>query len=226
MKSKPLIDLPRQVHAISAFDLDHTLFSENSSYRFGLYLYYKKILSFSALLFILGCHFRHKCGILPIDKLHENAFNRLFLGRFAPHVRQWALDFLEEHFQSLLYTPALDKLKKAQTAGHLTVLLSSTPDFLVEPIANRLNIPLWDATQYTVDKDHRFCHIDQLMLGEDKAHILDRLAEKYGVPRQKIYAYSDSHLDLPFLTHAGVAYGVNPNRKLRSICRRKGWEII
>lgn len=211
---------------ISAFDLDHTLLSKNSSYRFGCYLYRKNKISFASLAFIIGCNIRHGCGLLSITQLHECAFKRLFLGLDATIVRQWALDFIDEHLESLYYAPAIHKLKLAQAAGHLTVLLSSSPDFLVGPIANRLGISLWDATQYAVDKDHRFCHINQLMLGEDKATVLKRLRETHHVLPRDVYAYSDSHLDLPFLISAGIPCGVNPNRHLRSICRRNGWKMI
>ena len=218
-------ELNKKTLSISAFDLDHTLFSDNSSYRFGKYLCGKKLLSLRSLAFIIGCNIRHTAGFLPITQLHEKAFRRLFQGRSSLLVRQWAIDFLDENFENLLYSPAINKLKLAQ-AGHLTVILSSTPDFLVEPIAKRLNVSCWDATQYAVDKDQTFCHITKLVLGSDKASILDEMARRHNVPKHEIYAYSDSHLDVPFLMAAGTAYGVNPNRKLRSICRKNNWSII
>lgn len=223
LKSKVL---NQKIRSISAFDLDHTLFSENSSYRFGKYLCDKKLLSLHSLAFIVGCNIRHKIGLLPITKLHESAFQRLFFGRSSLVVRQWAKDFLTEQFEKLLYLPAIIKLRQAQEAGHLTVILSSTPDFLVEPIAQQLKVPLWDSTQYEIDQNNQFCGIKKLLLGENKALILEQLGQKYGVSKQDVYAYSDSHLDLPFLMAAGTKYGVNPNRKLRSICRQNNWAII
>jgi HAD superfamily hydrolase (TIGR01490 family) len=225
MKSKAP-GLPSQVCSISAFDLDHTLLSDNSSYRFGCYLYRKNKISLRALAFIIGCNIGHQCGFLSLPQLHEIAFNRLFLGWDAPAVKRWALDFLDESLDPMLYIPAVTQLKQAQAAGHLTVLLSSSPDFLVEPIAKRLDLSLWEATRYAVDKDQRFCQIDQLMLGEDKANVLKDLKERYQVSSQETYAYSDSHHDLPFLTSAGVPCAVNPNRQLRAVCRRNGWKVI
>jgi phosphoserine phosphatase len=180
----------------------------------------------SSLAFIIGCNLRHSLGLLSIVKLHESAFKRLFQGRSLPLIKQWTEEFLSAYFEILLYPPAIEKLKLAQRAGHMTAILSSGPDFLVEPIAKRLNATFWAATQYAVDKDQKFCHIERLMLGGDKASILNGLGDSYGVPKEGIHAYSDSHLDLPFLMAAGTAYGVNPNRKLRLICRKNGWPII
>jgi HAD superfamily hydrolase (TIGR01490 family) len=211
---------------IHAFDLDHTLFSSNSSYCFGRYLCSKKLLPFRSLLFIIGCSVRHSMGLLPIVQLHEDAFKRLFLGRSYLLVQQWAEEFIHAYFEKLLYPPAVAALKSAQEAGHLTAILSSTPDFIVEPIAKRLNIPFWDATRYAIDSQQKFCGIDKLMLGQDKALCLAQLANQYHVGKNETYAYSDSHLDLPFLLAAGKAYGVNPNRKLRRICGEKGWPVI
>lgn len=219
--------IPNQmIHSISAFDLDHTLFTKNSSYSFGCYLCKRKILPLSTLVFIVSCSVRHSIGLLPITKLHEEAFKRLFLGRSLPLVQEWAHEFIFENFDKLIYPPAIAALKSAQDAGHLTAILSSSPDFIVKPIAKRLNISYWQGSQYAVDHQKKFCSIAKLMLGPDKAHCLIELAGQYKVERRETYAYSDSHLDLPFLLAAGKAFGVNPNRKLRSICHKNKWPII
>lgn len=212
--------------SLSAFDLDHTLFSDNGSYRFGLYLCKRKLLPYKSLAFILSCNIRHAVGLLSIVNLHESAFIRLFKGRSQVMVKEWTEDFLQENFDNLLYSPAIKKLKSAQKAGHLTAILSSSPDFLVEPIAKKLNVPIWKSTQYTIDKDQRFSQIKNLMLGHDKAQVLNQLMQYYQISKQETFAYSDSHLDLPFLLAAGFPCGVNPNRKLKSLCKRHHWPMI
>lgn len=219
----PLIVSPE---AISAFDLDHTLLSANSSYLFCRYLCRKKILPFNCLLFTFGCSVLFRLGFLSIPELHQKAFNYLFKNKNVADVSQWALDFVNQYLDSLIYFPAIEKLKTAQEAGHLTVLLSSSPSFLVEPIAKKLNISLWESTEYAVDADRKFSSILKLLLGNNKASILNELKKEYQIPNHKTYAFSDSHSDLPFLIASGVAYGVNPDRKLRSICRQKNWPII
>jgi phosphoserine phosphatase len=220
------LEAVNNVRSISAFDLDHTLLSDNTSYRFCLYLCKKKYLPLSSLAFIFGCNIRHSLGVLSIVGLHESAFSRLFKGRSSLTIKQWAFDFLDEYLDSFLYEPAIKKLKEAQSAGHFTAILSSSPDFLVEPIAKRLEIPFWKSTRYAVDKENKFSHIAELMQGSDKAKIIGELSSLYHVPKKEITAYSDSHLDLPFLMAAGTSYGVNPNRKLRSLCQKNNWSII
>lgn len=219
-------ELHRNFSSISAFDLDHTLFNANSGYLFGRYLCRRKLLPLKALGFIIGCYVSCALGFLSIEALHQKAFKRLFKGRLSSTVKQWTEDFLEENFEKSLYLPAINELKSAQDRGHLTAILSCAPCFLVEPIAKRLNVPIWEGTEYGVDNDHKFSHIASLVLGCDKASILKDIGSQYNISKQKIHAYSDSHHDLPFLYAAGHACGVKPNRKLRAICQKNKWPII
>lgn len=212
--------------SISAFDLDHTLLSGNSSFLFGKYLCKQKYLSRKNLYYIFFCYFLYYIGILSIKNLHKNAFRYLFNEKSASEVKGWVDEFLAKYLKGNLYSPALNRLEQAQIEGHYTVILSSSPDFLVGPIAQRLGVSHWQATQYGVDKDGQFCHIAKLMLGEDKAQFLKNLSEKRGCHRHDLTVYSDSYLDMPALLTAGMAVGVNPDRKLRAICRERQWPII
>lgn len=214
------------INGISAFDLDNTLISSNSSYDFGKYLCKHRYLPVSSLFYIVGYSLSHTTGLLSIERLHHCAFERLFKGRSAQDIRLIAMDFLDEFFGSMLYVPAIEALRLAQDRGHLTVLLSSGPEFLVGEIAKRLNIPLWHSTQYAIDKDSHFCHISKLMLGADKARILENLRQQFAIRLEDTFAYSDSHLDLPMLKAAGNAIAVNPNKRLRRLCQHNLWPIL
>lgn len=211
---------------ISAFDLDRTLFRENSSFCFGIYLYRQKRIPLRSLIFILTCNLRFTLGMLSIQRLHQKAFDHLFRGKALTLVNKWAADFVESNFEHLIYHPACEKLRLAQRSGHMTAILSSSPAFLVEPIAKRFGVSVWQSTEYAVDEDQNFCRISKLVLGEDKARFIAGLLQQQGLCKHDVTAYSDSHHDLPFLEAAGTAVGVNPDRKLRSVCLNKNWTII
>lgn len=211
---------------ISAFDLDRTLFRENSSYYFGLYLYRQRRIPLRSLIFILTCNVRFALGLISIQRLHQKAFDYLFRGKARSLIKKWAVDFVDSHFDLLIYKPACERMKQAQESGHLTAILSSSPAFLVEPIAKRFGVSVWQSTEYAVDEEQNFCHISRLVLGRDKALFIADLLKQQGLSKDDIIAYSDSFHDLPFLESAGTAIGVNPDRKLRSICLRKNWTII
>lgn len=215
-----------KITGISAFDLDNTLVSVNSSFDFGRYLCKRRFLHLTSFLYIIGYSLFHKAGVLSIEKVHYGAFERFFKGRSEPEVKVLAHQFLDLILDKILYQPAISALRTAQAEGHLTLLLSSGPDFLVGEVAKRLGIPYWQSTQYAVDKDRHFCHISRLMLGADKAQILADLRHQFAVSKENTFAYSDSHLDLPFLLEAGSSIAVNPNRELRRQCQQNGWQII
>lgn len=217
----------KPIKQISVFDLDHTLFSGNSSFSFGLYLFRKKHYSFAHLLAISVVYALVYAGVLSIAKLHEVGFKYLFRGKSEIELKEWVEEFLnEKSFETHLYKPAFEKLKAAQAEGQLTVILSTSPAFIVEAISKRLNVTHWRATQYALDNERRFCHILHIMQGEDKARCIEELCQQHGLNKRAVTAYSDSYLDLPLLLIAGSPIGVNPDRKLRSICKKKHWPII
>lgn len=105
-------------------------------------------------------------------------------------------------------------------------ILSSSPDFLVESIAKRLNIPYWIGTCYRVDQEGQICEIAQVVDGEYKAEFLHQLMRRYQLNKEQVTAYSDSLLDLPMMNVAGVKVGVNPGRLFYSHCKKHHWNII
>lgn len=208
------------------FDLDHTLLSVNSSFRFGLFLYRQNFFSFWTLLACLSDYARHKWLGMPLKTLHANSFYRLFVGRSRSQVLAYVNQFLNENLSLLLFAPVVNRLKEAQVQGRRILILSSSPDFLVEEIARRLTVEKWKATVYQIDSQGNFSTLYGVMDGDDKALYVNTLARSLSIPLSGITAYSDSSLDLPLLKIVGRAIGVVPDSNLRRHCLRMGWEII
>jgi len=208
---------------VSVFDLDFTLLSVNSSYHFGTFLYRNGVISFLEMLKLVSLYARHKVFGMSTDKLHHKVFYRLFKGRSVIFFRQQVERYLDEVWNNIIYLPGFRRLVEAQQQGQCTVILSNAPNFLVESIANRFSVDEWEATVYGVDSNKKFSSIVKVMNGRDKAQYLcDHLKPYY----EEVHAYSDSILDLPFLEAATVPVGVNPDQRLRAICRNKNWKII
>lgn len=232
MKSKTrLLSIPNvsnlEITQLSCFDLDHTLLKVNSSYQFGVYLYQQGMFSYTLLLYLLCLCGLHKWGLLSVETLQNKIFARLFAGVKRDSMQAHAVAFLDQQLERHLYIPALKRLREAQgAAGHYTAILSSSPDFLVQLIADRLSVDAWDATAYAVDADQCFVRIERFVLGEDKARSMRALSHKWGIAQEATTAYSDSILDLSFLQAAGRAVAVNPDRALRTLCRQTQWPIL
>ncbi len=211
---------------ISAFDLDCTLLKVTSSFAFAKFLYAQRYFSFAKIASVVFFTVSHKLGFLSIEEVHQRAFQNFFFGANAIQIRQFAEQFVTLSVDELIYQPAIAKLKEAQRAGEQVAILSSSPDFLVEPIAKRLGVSHCLATQYAVDKDGCFCHISVIVQGRQKANYLDEWRCTSGCAKEQVTAYSDSFHDLEFLQAAGTAVGVNVDRKLKAHCHAHGWAMI
>ncbi|MBA2369182.1 MAG: HAD-IB family phosphatase [Candidatus Protochlamydia sp.] len=211
---------------LNVFDLDHTLLKENCSYRFGAYLYKQGALSFFSVLACLCYYARHKLLHMSLQKTHQKIFNRLFKGRSFHKIQQYADAFIKESLADLYYPPVLKRLSEAIKKGDYTLILSSSPDFLVERIARDLGTTNWHGTIYEVDEQGFFSHISHVIDGHEKVEVVKRLACKMDLDPCLMVAYSDSYLDLPILKIAGTAIGVKPDYQLKRVCQNLGWEII
>lgn len=213
-------------HHLSVFDLDHTLLSTNASFEFGRYLYRKGVFSFPRMVCLVATYLLHKTGVLSLLGLHQAIFQQLFLGRPSAQILRHLRPFLNQHLSGQLYAPALKALRSAQKHSHYTAILSSSPDFLVEPIAEILGVDAWFATHYDIDKRNCFSRISRFVGGFEKADFLKNLIEQCQISKMMTTAYSDSHHDLPMLNVVGNPVGVNPNTRLRQVCEQKGWRIL
>lgn len=208
------------------FDLDHTLIKGNVSYAFGKYLYRKGALPLFPMLKCIYAYFCHKSLGKSLAWLHGKVLQTSFKAFRKASLVGYVEEFLDQFLANLYYKPAYEAFCLAQKQGALMAILSSSPDFLVESIAKRLNIPYWIGTCYRVDQEGQICEIAQVVDGEYKAEFLHQLMRRYQLNKEQVTAYSDSLLDLPMMNVAGVKVGVNPGRLFYSHCKKHHWNII
>ena len=163
---------------------------------------------------------------MSLAQLHDKVFEHLLKGRLLETIEQHVEPFLQDYLFSRIYPPAIAKLRLAQHLGHYTLILSNSPSFLVEKIAQLLGVNEWRATEYAVDKELKLCHIASIMQGKEKASCVQEIAGRLCISKEEITAYSDSFLDLPFLLTAGTPIAVNPDRKLRRFSEEHQWAIL
>lgn len=218
--------MSNSVRSISLFDLDHTLFKVNSSFRFGIHLYKRKLLSSKKMLFLMGCYGLHRLGMMDPSTLNQNAARTFFIGQSLPFLDKIVLEFLAEEFSVMLNLLVVQCLLDAKARGDYIVILSSSPDFIVRRVAEKFGVDEWAATQYSISKDKIITGIANTMEGRDKAEFVIRSIEKYGMSKKNVFGYTDSHLDTPFLEAVGVPIAVNPDKILKRTCRKRGWQCL
>jgi HAD superfamily hydrolase (TIGR01490 family) len=211
---------------LTVFDLDRTIVADNCSLGFCRYLVRKNVLPSSSLIYSLFYYLKHVFFGMNLLNLHNRIFDHLLRGKSLEQLEENVEPFLKDYLLSQIYSPVLAELRLAQHLGYYTLILSNSPSFLVEKIAQFLGVNEWRATQYAVDKERKLCHITSIMQGEEKASCVQEIAKKLSIEKEQITAYSDSFLDLPLLLAAGTPIAVNPDRKLRRFSEQHKWSIL
>ncbi|MCB1113881.1 MAG: haloacid dehalogenase-like hydrolase [Chlamydiia bacterium] len=201
------------------FDLDHTLITSNISLDFGLHLYRRKVISLNHLLTLFFWYARHKVLGLGIEELQQAVFNRLFKGVLLQTILDEVELFLKEN-PLKLYIPAISFLESD------SILLSSSPDFLVGPVCKALNINSFKASTYNVDASGQLDSIQEVIEGAQKAKEIQLLSDKMGLRKEEITFYTDSIWDAPAFERVGTIVAVRPDRKLKKLAEKNHWEIL
>ena len=209
---------------LTVFDLDDTLIQKNISFAFGSHLWKAGHIRLCSALYCTSCYLRYKLLRPSMQKLHRRVLGRVLKRLPFRGLQDHVERFLDKHLEQLLYLPAVGRLREAQERGDHVMLLSGSPDFLVGPTARRLGVDDWEGTRYLVDKNDRLSAIEMFMEGKAKAK--RALARANALRLKMIHAFSDSADDLPLFEVAGRAIGVRPDKRLRNICKERGWEVI
>ena len=207
------------------FDLDHTLIKKNSSFLFGKFLFKNKKISLSSLFCLTIAYYLCKIGLYTLDQLHHYSFESFFKGRDFTEVEVLCRKFLDQNFESLIniqITSILEGFKK----DHIVVILSSSPDFLVRLFAEKLGAHSFCGTSYTYNDQNEFSGLNEIFEGIQKAEYVKKISSSFSIKLENLSAFSDSHLDIPFLESVGNPIAVNPTRLLRKYSLLKSWKII
>lgn len=205
---------------LAIFDLDRTLVRKNTSFSFYFFLIRSRFLPLRTWFFSAAFLCLYKWGALDLPGLHKAVFNRILKGRIRSEIARFVPRFLDRFLPSCLHPEVLKRFQEAKQRGERTFLLSSSPDFLVGPVAERLGFDGWRGTEYAIDNAGRLCQISSLIEGTEKLRIAKAMRAK------KTIAYSDSAEDLQLLEWAHEAVVVQPKKPLRKLALFRNWEIL
>lgn len=198
---------------LSIFDLDKTLILVNGSFAFGKWLYSRGDLSLVDMAANVQDYLLHRLNLLSLKKLHEKSRHRFLKRRTLASLTLLAERFVDEKLPYLLNMTVVERLNSAKHR----LLLSSSPSFLVEPIARALNIQDFGATSWDPL---------QVIDGQAKLQLSKKFADHLGIPLNECIAYSDSHLDIPLMEAVGKPILVNPDKTLRIFGLKNNWEFL
>ncbi|MDB6081186.1 MAG: hypothetical protein JWO53_458 [Chlamydiia bacterium] len=209
---------------VTIFDLDHTLLKTNISFVFGQFLYRKGYVSLSTCLVLACAYFLHFIRLLSAHQIHAISFYFLFYKKDKKEVELLAEECVDEQLDRLI-RPELKKIiQELSEKGEAIWIQSSSPEFLVAPIAKRLAVTKWLGTTYCLDASHKYSQLSQVVDGKAKCSTL------FAIDASQVTVYSDSVEDLPLLQAVGFPVVVSERgwcgKKLKKIAKKNGWAII
>ncbi len=211
------------------FDLDKTVIAKSSTLAFSRPLYRAGFLNRRALLkaaigqlvfMMVGAD--HDQIERLRDQLQDltKGWDRLEIERL---VRETIDDVIAPH----VFAEALAVIDDHRRQGHRVVIVSSSPEEVVRPLARHIGLHEVIATRSKVDSEGRYTgQIDFYAYGPSKAEAVVAYAARHNIPLADSYAYSDSITDVPMLEAVGHPVAVNPDRELRHLARERAWDTM
>jgi len=210
------------------FDLDKTIVAKSSVVAFGGPFYREGLISRRVIARAVYGQFVYTlfgAGESKMERMRE-AMLHLTRGWDQQRIKQVVRETLDDVIAPIVYAEALDLLREHQEAGRRTVIISSSPTEVVEPVAEHLGVDSVICTRAAVDGSGRYTgELEFYAYGPHKAEAILDLAAHDGIDLASSYAYSDSITDLPMLEVVGHPVAVNPDRDLERIARERDWPV-
>ena len=123
------------------------------------------------------------------------------------------------------FPAAIRRVRAHRELGHKTLLITGALDFVIKPLE-----PLFDdiisAEMGTTEKGRYTGGMTSVPpTAENRYQALVDYAEANDIDLRESVAYADSSSDLPMLEAVGFPVAVNPETKLASIARKRGWLV-
>jgi alcohol-forming fatty acyl-CoA reductase len=212
---------------LAAFDLENTLIASNVVDSYA-WLATRHMPRDERLGFVLRT-FREAPGLLALDRRDRGDFLRHFYRRYEGAPEERLREDAWELFSGLILTksfPAgIRRIREHRALGHRTLLITGALDFVVEPLR-----PLFDdivCARLDVDAEGRLTGelTSAPPTGEARALTMAEYAAAENLSLAESVAYADSASDLPMLEAVGHPVAVNPEAKLATIARKRGWHV-
>lgn len=211
---------------LAAFDLENTLIASNvvTSYAFlaTRRLPTAERIRFASALIAEGP------SLLSLDRKDRSDFLRMFYRRYDGAPVQQIDEDAAEMFSRLIlaksFPAAIRRVREHRAAGHRTVLITGALDFVVKPLE-----PLFDdiiAAEMAVERGVYNGELRSVPpTGESRAQALFDYADAHDIDLREAVAYADSTSDLPMLEAVGFPVAVNPETRLATLARKRGWLV-
>ncbi|CAM3068308.1 HAD family hydrolase [Streptobacillus ratti] len=114
-----------------------------------------------------------------------------------------------------LYAYSRNKIKEHLEKGHLVIIISGSPSFLVDKMAKKLNATDFIATEYLLDENNKYNGKNIPMWdSKSKINAIKNFEKKYNIDLENSYAYGDTTGDFGMFEMVGNPVAINPAKRL------------
>ncbi len=210
------------------FDLDKTVIARASMVAFGRPFYRQGLITRRLMMRALWGQLVYLylgADEARLARMRESVL-ALTKGWHQAQVRKIVREALTDVVTPIIYAEALELIEEHRAAGRRVFIVSASPEEIVEPLADFLEVDEAIASRARIDAHGAYTgEMEFYAYGEQKAVGMRDIAEREGIDLGASWAYSDSATDIPMLEAVGHPVAVNPDRELARVARERGWEV-
>ena len=214
--------------AVAFFDVDGTLL-KSTIVHYYIWMRFKETPFLLKHLWLVG--FLPKIVYyLILDRISRPRFNQVFYrnyrGMNAAETKGLSTEMFEAYLRPKIFSAAITQIQEHKEQGTAVVFVTGSLDFIVQPIADYLDVESVLAPQLGEQNGQFTGELTTVpLIGAEKAKAMQTYAEQNGISLEDSYAYGDSQSDLPMLECVGNPVVVNPGKALREKALTSGWEL-
>lgn len=207
------------------FDVDHTITARSTGRRIAQCAVSGGHFPAVFLIRVPIFYLRYRLGNLSPEMLTEQLLP--LEGRTEAELVEVARGCFENRICSDIYPSIEARIREYQRNGIQVILASSSFDFILQPLAEYLDIDVILATQLEYRDGLTTGRLAGYpCFGTRKAQRVQEFVAERDRSLGDAAFYTDSYHDVPLLDLVGHPYPVNPDRRLRRISRARAWPVV
>lgn len=218
-------------HHLAIFDLDYTLTKRGTWGRFVWLNIRSKPWLWLPLFASAGWHqWRYKRGYIKRIEVKKSMMRICMQGKPRAELTAKAESFAANEVARGLRPGAKRELARLREQGHDIIIASAAADIVVAPIAKRLGIEHWVATDVKWAGEKALADFSTAnCYGPEKRVRVVQLLRDHAELKQSdtiITFYSDSASDMPVFEYADKGVAVNPDANLTKLAAIHGYTVV
>ena len=209
------------------FDLDGTLVAGFTAVILTRERFRSRDMGLGELFGMVQAGLNHQLGRIEFEDLITKASSAL-RGRSITDLDEIGERLFVQKIAKRIYPEMREVVRAHQARGHTVVLSSSALTIQVEPVARFLGITNTLTNAFVTDEDGALTGdvVEPILWGPGKAAAVQKFAAAHDIDLQDSYFYADGDEDVALMHLVGNPRPTNPEGKMASVARKRGWPIL